>query len=671
VLFRVLGPVEIWSVDGEPVEVVTEGQRRLVALLLIRANAWVDAAEVSDKLDGGNAKTGVHHLRQLLPRTADGSARINGRSGRYRLNVAPGELDAAAFEGQIRRAQAAGDPAVAAAAYREALSLWRGRPYTGFDRDTAVEAEAQRLTGLLWTARDGLADALGGLGRHSDAVALLRPFAAQDPGRRATWERLAAALYADGRRDEAATTFHQARRALGGDPGDTLRELHERLLSENDPAAERTQRIAIPRSGAGQPWPGAGQPQHDAGQPWPGPATAPDPSEPDLPADVRRLTEEDRPWTDWRVERVHKPRRRAAALLGALAVLAALTLLGVAALASRDGRLLGSSEPVAQPSTGSAAPGGSTSTAQSRAPSTTPLPPGISLRRPVPGQPAAGGTPSVLFGASAESPLVRNGRTRLLSTRYRGHGDLATVAGLHDSIVADAYRNGFALHLVLDDDSAPGAVTGEFGPGCGRPYPLTDGFIADVTQLAITFGGAADGPPLFVTMFDGVETYACRPGAALADPATTAYYRALLGRYVQAREVFHKLAPNALVGLGWHSALTNHSDPTTGAGASMFEHFGDALRLSDFTSVSAVSDRGNVDDVRAAVLALGAYAPVLVSYDAPAAVADQDLRGMLTEDYLREATSHGLFAWTFGIKLPPRTLDFATDAATRFGREPR
>jgi hypothetical protein len=294
----------------------------------------------------------------------------------------------------------------------------------------------------------------------------------------------------------------------------------------------------------------------------------------------------------------------------------------------------------------------------------------------VPGQPVpSGATPSLLFGVgpaadtAAASALVEDTRTRLLSTRYHGHGDLAGVLDWRDSVVSPAYARGFALHLVLDDDSAAAAVDTAFGAGCGRPYPLSDDFLADVTQLAGTFGGTSDGPPLFVTVFDGVEAYACKPGAILADAPTTAYYRALLGRYLAVREIFHKLAPNALVGIGWHAIQASFDHPATGAGASMFTHFADAIRLSDFVGVSASSDKGNVDDVRTAVHALGGYAPVLLGYDAPAEAADQDLHAMLTEDFLRDATRDGLFAFVLGSDAT--TSEFIKDAIARFGRDAR
>lgn len=671
-LFRVLGPVDVRGAGNGHVDVGAQPQRRLLALLLARANTWVDAETAiaalrTEDASHSNVKTSVHHLRQLLPRTADGSPRINSRSGAYRLNVAAEELDAAVFEATIRRAQAArdaGEPSAAAPIFAEALALWRDEPYGGAGADLggvvyeAVEPQARRLVGLLWTARYGLADALTSLGRHADAVNVLRPLAAEDPQRRAIWERLVAALHADGRRDEALTTCNQARRALGGEPGETLRALQARLLDEDDPAADETQRVKIVI-----PPPD----EHELS----GAAT---PSGP--PPDVHRPPDEERPWTDWRVQRVRKPRRRAAAVIGTLTVLVILAVLGVVVLASRGGNLLGSSGPTP------AASSAPTSSAVTSAPGThtSSLPPGVSSRRPVPGMPAPGST-ALLFGVgpsaltAVQSPLVKDANARLLTTHFVGPGELPAMSTWRDEVVGRAYTDGLALHLVIDDGSPAGAVDTTVGPACGRPYALSSGFLADVTELAGTFGGKADGPPLLVTVFDGVERYACTQSAILADAQTTTYYRALLGRYLAVREIFHRLAPNALVSLGWHAAQASYDDPATGGGLSMFTHFADAMRLSDFVTISAASPQGNVVDVRAAMRTLAGYAPVLLSYDAPATVADQDLRAMLTGEFLREVTDQGMFAWTFGsdaelANLAP-TYAFVKDSLGRYARPAR
>ncbi|MCO1574205.1 hypothetical protein M8C13_00340 [Crossiella sp. SN42] len=51
-------------------------------------------------------------------------------------------------------------------------------------------------------------------------------------------------------------------------------------------------------------------------------------------------------------------------------------------------------------------------------------------------------------------------------------------------------------------------------------------------SLARIFAGRADGPPLYVTVFQEVNKFACMNGVYADEPPTTAYYRALMDRYL-------------------------------------------------------------------------------------------------------------------------------------------
>jgi DNA-binding SARP family transcriptional activator len=659
VLFRVLGPMQVEGPSDEPVEAGADVQQRLLAVLLIRANMWVEAETLNAVLwpDGAPAsakskiKTYVYHLRQLLPRVADGSPRINSRSGGYRLNVRRPELDAAVFEDLILRAQSTKDKATAAELFRRALELWRGEPYgpLRFELGEFADAEVTRLTELLWVARYGLADALNALCKHDEVVALLRPLVEEDPQREPTWERLVATLYTEGRRDDALDAFHEARRALGTDPGLGLRRLHECIVAEDDPAADETQQIVTPRS----------VPEDSPLEQTTGAA----------PSNVRYPPADDpQPWKEWRVQRPTRRRRRTVGVLIGLAVLAAVALLGIAAIALRDGRLFGTSDQAIPPT----------------AETTGSQPLSVSPRRAIPGQPAADAAdrPVVLFGigdrvdTARETALDRDIPARMLTTWNNGSEDLARYAGWRETVLARAYADGFAQHLVLADRSEPRPVDTKLGPACGRPYSLSEQFLADAVSLAETFAGTADSPPLFVSVFDGVQDFACTRGAILPDEQTTVYYRALLGQYFAVREIFHQLAPNALVSLSWDSAMAGHDEPAIGGGASMFVHFADAMRLSDFISISAV-DSDNADHVRAAVQALGRYGPVMLAYyhPSPPKAMDSDVHALLADEFLADATRDGLFAVSFGddgvLDAAPRVSEFVVDVMRRHARPAR
>jgi hypothetical protein len=190
--------------------------------------------------------------------------------------------------------------------------------------------------------------------------------------------------------------------------------------------------------------------------------------------------------------------------------------------------------------------------------------------------------------------------------------------------------------------------------------------------LADTVAGRADSPPLYVTVFDGVQSFACNRRGFNADPATTAYFKALKDRYVLVREIFRHRAPNALVSIGWAGGQAGTDDPAAGGGASMFQYFNEVLTWSDFQSFAASGPGGTADEVAAMVVALGRYGPVMLYRYGP--VADRDLRGLLAEKFLARAIADGLFAVAFADDTVPGaagTTEFLQDAVRRYGRPAR
>jgi hypothetical protein len=83
----------------------------------------------------------------------------------------------------------------------------------------------------------------------------------------------------------------------------------------------------------------------------------------------------------------------------------------------------------------------------------------------------------------------------------------------------------------------------------------------------------------------------------------------------------------------------------------------------------------NVADVRAMVRTLGAYGPVMLAHDKPDSAAqatfEQDLRSMLTDSFLWEVASTGLFAWSFmddkNLSASESIYQFTKDAVARYG----
>ena len=233
------------------------------------------------------------------------------------------------------------------------------------------------------------------------------------------------------------------------------------------------------------------------------------------------------------------------------------------------------------------------------------------------------------------------------------------------------------MHLIVFSDVPEAQIQTQYGTACGRAYPLSDRFLDDMRQLAQTFAGAANGPPLYVTLFTEFQTYACVDNAWNPDAPTNAYYRALKDRYLETLAVFHQHAPNARVSLGWGGWQTRWDDPSIGAGRSMFPYFADVMRASDFQSFQAMQSDSNVADVLAMVQTLGAYGPVMLAHYKPdnssQATFDADTQTLLTDSYLSEMTAAGLFAWSFMDQVNlglEQSYQFVKGAVQRYGTNP-
>jgi hypothetical protein len=290
------------------------------------------------------------------------------------------------------------------------------------------------------------------------------------------------------------------------------------------------------------------------------------------------------------------------------------------------------------------------------------------------------GVPKLLFGLGAEADsalqarLVQEAPVRMLTSWYNGPNDLTWMTAWQNDLVPNAYQSGYAMHLIVFSDTPESQIQTQFGMACGRPYPLSERFLDDMRLLAQTFAGTADGPPLYVTLFTEFQTYACSDNAWNPDAPTTAYYQALKARYLAALALFHQHAPNARVSLGWGGWQTRWDDPASGGGRSMFAHFTDVLRASDFQSFQAMQSDSNVADVRAMVQVLGAYGPVMLAHykpdNASQAIFDEDTEAMFTDSYLSELIATGLFAWSFmdqaNLSSDPSYV-FVKSAVQRYG----
>ncbi|MEV4578009.1 BTAD domain-containing putative transcriptional regulator [Nonomuraea jabiensis] len=237
--FGVLGPLAVWTADGEPVKVPEVKVRALLADLLIHAGRPVSADRLIEDLWGdrppANASGALRVKVSQLRRAIGGL--VAYRAPGYVLHVEPSSVDAGLFETLIGRAQRAAGPQERAALLREALGLWRGDAYAEFADEPFALAAVARLGEQRLAALEELAEARLGLGEHVLLAAELASLVAEHPLR----ERLRAAhvraLYLAGRQSEALTGYEELRRRLseelGLDPGPELAALHQAILRQD------------------------------------------------------------------------------------------------------------------------------------------------------------------------------------------------------------------------------------------------------------------------------------------------------------------------------------------------------------------------------------------------------------------------------------------------------
>jgi DNA-binding SARP family transcriptional activator len=611
----VIGP------DGHIVTLPPGKRRDLLAALLRRRNDWVGLEVLAEALWGGSRypssisgsiKTYTHQLRKMLPPPENGQ-RLAGQGGAYRLTVEPGELDIDIFESLV----SAGVDALAAGEPAEAVRLQREALALWRDApedDTTDLVYIRHLHELRWTARYCLTDGLRATGEVMDGIALLRAMLSEDPLREPTWERLIMAQRAAGWQVDALASYEQART----------------ILLDKFGAAPGTQLQGIYRTLLAET-----VETTDAVVP---PKAAPAP--PRLPATPAAAGPS-------------APRRRAGAVKAALTLALISTLILVSGSSSAH-----QGTPAASPR------GADAGRAQSQdGPATN-----------------AAAQPKIVFGLGPDavkaigSPLMASG-IGMITTWYHGPYQLSQFEGWASDVIPEIYRSGRAVHVVVATWDEGKSIKTRFGRACGQPYPLSDEFLDDMRRLAAAFAGQADGPPLYISMFHGLQKLACADSGYLADRATTNYYMALKERYADIVKTLRRQAPNARVALNWDGWTASHDDPRTGAGRSMFPHFVEAMRASDFQSFSLFEADGNAEELRRMVKTLGAHGPVMVAYygphEDPVDVYQDDLRRTFTPATLSQLVADGLFAFSFRdddlLRMSPESMTLASQIVRDYG----
>ncbi|NUT35377.1 MAG: AAA family ATPase [Hamadaea sp.] len=212
-----LGPLEVRSADGAPVDLGGVRLRRLLIRLAldparpVPVSALVDAVWATDvPANAANA------LQALVSRLRRAGVPVDATPGGYLLRVAPEEVDAVRFE----RFAAAGDAAAA-------VALWRGEPE--YAEEDFARATVVRWHALLADVREAALEDKGQAG-----IAEIEELAAAAPLRSGPVGLLMRALVAAGRDGEALAAYEKHRELLadelGADPPPELQRLHVDIL---------------------------------------------------------------------------------------------------------------------------------------------------------------------------------------------------------------------------------------------------------------------------------------------------------------------------------------------------------------------------------------------------------------------------------------------------------
>ena len=251
ITFGLIGPLDI-RCCGQPIVVPAARQRSLLAALLVRANQPVAKHSLCEAIWTGRRsdraettlRSYVMRLRRVLgPALA---SRLSFRPPGYLLRLEQDdEFDLLQFQGCLKRGKSAARRADWDQSMREfhqGLALWRGEPLCDVPSDYLRLSVVPVLTELRAQAWEGLYAAALHQGRAAEFVIPLQRLTEEDPLSERFSTLFMSALAGCSRRIDALAEFRRLRRALvdeqGVEPSRVIRELHQRLLSDDaEPAA--------------------------------------------------------------------------------------------------------------------------------------------------------------------------------------------------------------------------------------------------------------------------------------------------------------------------------------------------------------------------------------------------------------------------------------------------
>jgi DNA-binding SARP family transcriptional activator len=245
--FGLLGPLEM-SVDGTLVPLGTPKQRAVLAMLLMNRNSPVGVDRLITALWEGwppsGARASIHsyvsNLRKLLSGVGiDPRGMLAAVPPGYRRSIGDDACDLGRFIAE----KAAGVHAAATGRFEQAsqhlsaaLAQWRGPVLEDLRDFQFVDTFATSLVEDKILVHTAKAEAEIACGRAFAVIAELEALIAEHPYREPLWAQLITAYYLTDRQSDALAAYRRVKTTLaedlGIDPGQTLRDLNERILRQ-------------------------------------------------------------------------------------------------------------------------------------------------------------------------------------------------------------------------------------------------------------------------------------------------------------------------------------------------------------------------------------------------------------------------------------------------------
>ena len=238
---EILGPLRVLR-EGAEVAMTSRRQRIVLGCLLARdgpvaASTLIEATWGASKLPARPAAA-LHTVVSRLRTTLGPQAAIRQQAAGYVLEVTHDTVvDVHRFDALVAAAATSTGDTDEAGCLREALKLWRGRAWEGFEEVSYVAAEAARLDDARLQTTERLAGLLTASGAADEAIGLLRCLVDEQPYRESGHIGLMTALHRSGRTIEALDAYHAYRERLiedlGLDLSSRMVEVHRQILAND------------------------------------------------------------------------------------------------------------------------------------------------------------------------------------------------------------------------------------------------------------------------------------------------------------------------------------------------------------------------------------------------------------------------------------------------------